>query len=198
VVANLIDPNMQFEKGYTVRNDLEAIDRVFFTGRPKQNQNGGGVYHNNNGGETLIQINNGLPQNPVVSAITGIPGPAAKELIVGFFNNTNNGGPIYKQTIPIGIHQISSGVPKGFSLSQNYPNPFNPITNIEFDVHKPGLVKLVVFDVLGREVETIVSKDLKAGTYKADWNASGYSSGVYFYKLVSHGFTETKKMILVK
>lgn len=198
VVANLVDPGIQFEKGYTVRQDLENFDHVFFTGRPRTNQNGGGVYHNENGGQTFNQINGGLPQNPIVSAITGIPGPTSKELIIGFFNNTNNGGPVFKSTVPIGIHQSSTNMPDGFQLSQNYPNPFNPSTNIEFAIPNSSFVKLVVYNMLGREVETLVSKDLKAGKYKADWNASNFAGGVYFYKLFSKNFAETRKMILIK
>jgi len=98
----------------------------------------------------------------------------------------------------VGIKNISSEVPKDFSLSQNFPNPFNPTTNIRFALPKAGFVKLAVFDILGREVETLVNEDLIAGSYNADWNASKYSSGVYFYKLETEGFAETKKMVLTK
>jgi hypothetical protein len=113
------------------------------------------------------------------------------------FAGTNG---IYKRPLSelIGIQQISIEVPSGFSLSQNYPNPFNPTTNIEFALLKSSFVKLVVFDMLGREVETLVSEELKAGAYKADWNASKYTSGVYFYKIIAGDYTETKKMILTK
>ncbi len=99
---------------------------------------------------------------------------------------------------PIGINVISSEIPEKFSLSQNYPNPFNPTTNIKFQIPTEGLVKLTVFDLLGREVETLVNETLNAGTYKSDWNASNYSSGVYFYKLDANNFTETKKMLMIK
>jgi hypothetical protein len=99
---------------------------------------------------------------------------------------------------PIGITKISSEIPGEFSLSQNYPNPFNPSTNIKFSLPKSSLVKLVVYDITGREVETLVNENLNAGTFNAAWNASKYSSGVYFYKLVTGSFIETKKMILIK
>ena len=105
---------------------------------------------------------------------------------------------ITKYGIPIGIQNINSEIPGKFSLSQNFPNPFNPVTNIEFSVPKRGLVKLVVFDMLGREVETLLNKLTEAGTYRADWNASKYPSGVYFYKLQTEGFIETKRMVLIK
>jgi len=98
----------------------------------------------------------------------------------------------------IGIQQISVEVPLGYSLNQNYPNPFNPVTNIKFAIPKSRFVKLIVFDILGREVVILVNEVLSAGTYKADWDASMYSSGVYFYKLESIDYTDVKKMILVK
>ena len=81
---------------------------------------------------------------------------------------------------------------------QNYPNPFNPSTNIKFELPKTGNVKLVIYDVLGREVETLLNEKLNAGSYEAVWNADKYSSGVYFYKLETGDFTQTKKMILMK
>jgi hypothetical protein len=97
-----------------------------------------------------------------------------------------------------GITQTGTTIPAKYELQQNYPNPFNPVTNVEFAVPKSSFVKLTVFDILGREVETLVNEQLSAGTYKADWNAANHPSGVYFYKLETGGFTETKKMMLVK
>lgn len=99
---------------------------------------------------------------------------------------------------PIGINPISAEVPQRYSLGQNYPNPFNPVTNVEFSIPKSGIVKLIVYDAIGREVETLVNRELEPGTYKADWIASNHPSGIYFYRLSSGNFTETKKMILVK
>ena len=105
-----------------------------------------------------------------------------------------------------GVQKISSEIPNGFSLSQNYPNPFNPVTKIKFDIAKLGNVKLIIYDILGREVTALVNEQLKAGTYETEWDASNYPSGVYFYKLVvsgaepliTSGYTETRKMVLVK
>lgn len=99
---------------------------------------------------------------------------------------------------PIGIEPISSIVPDRSSLSQNYPNPFNPTTNFEFRIADFGFVNLIIYDIQGREVETLVNENLKPGIYKANWNASDFTSGVYFYKLTSGSYTETKKMILLK
>ncbi|MCI0448948.1 MAG: T9SS type A sorting domain-containing protein [Chlorobi bacterium] len=100
--------------------------------------------------------------------------------------------------MPIGIRPISSNVPVKFNLSQNYPNPFNPAANIKFDIPKSAFIKLVIYDVIGREVSVLVNEQLSAGSYKADWDASNYPSGVYFYKLQAGDYRETKKMVLVK
>ncbi len=98
----------------------------------------------------------------------------------------------------IGIQPISTEIPASFSLSQNYPNPFNPTTNFEFRIADFGLVNLTIYDAMGRTVETLQNGEMKPGVYKAEWNASGYPSGVYFYKLSTGSFSETKKMVLVK
>jgi hypothetical protein len=98
----------------------------------------------------------------------------------------------------VGISQNGNEIPNAFSLSQNYPNPFNPTTNIKFSIPQAGLVKLTVFDILGREVSVLVNEVKTAGNYVADFDASMLSSGVYFYRLESGNFVETKKMLLVK
>ncbi len=88
-------------------------------------------------------------------------------------------------------------------MQQNYPNPFNPSTKIKFDIPSVGngrdrSVQLKIYDVLGKEAATLVNEHLKPGVYEADWNAENFPSGVYFYKLESGSFTETKKMLLIK
>ncbi len=93
-------------------------------------------------------------------------------------------------------------VPFAFSLDQNYPNPFNPSTTIRFTVPvvtgNSQNATLKVYDVLGREVATLVNEALKAGTYKIQFNAANFASGVYFYRLQSGSLTNTKKLILMK
>ena len=85
-----------------------------------------------------------------------------------------------------------------YELTLNYPNPFNPTTKIRIALPTSSFAKLVVYDMLGRELETILNEHLNAGTYEADWSADKFSSGVYFYQLSAGDFTETKKMILIK
>jgi len=151
---------------------------------------GSGILRSTNYGFNWSAVNSGI-YNKMITTI--------------HFDNSGFGyagtyyGGLYKTNIStIGITNVSTEIPKEFSLSQNYPNPFNPVTNIEFAIPKPSMVKLVIYDIQGRIVETIVNGEFSAGTYKSDWNASNYSSGVYFYKLETEGFTETKKMLLVK
>ncbi len=98
----------------------------------------------------------------------------------------------------VGIININSELPNQFSLLQNYPNPFNPTTKIRFALPKSSFATLVIYDVLGREMETLVNEQLNAGIYEADWSADKFASGVYYYKLVAGDYTETRKMILIK
>jgi hypothetical protein len=98
----------------------------------------------------------------------------------------------------IGINKISEEIPSSFTLFQNYPNPFNPSTTINFEIPKSTLVKIAIFDISGKEIEVLINEQIKPGKYSVSWNASNYSSGVYFYKISAAGFIETKRMILLK
>jgi hypothetical protein len=108
----------------------------------------------------------------------------------------------------IGIQPISSEVPQHFALYQNYPNPFNPATKIRFNIPTPlnppeggkfgTLVTLKIYDALGREVVVLVNESLAPGTYETDFDASNLPSGVYFYKLSSGEYSESKKLVLIK
>ena len=89
-------------------------------------------------------------------------------------------------------------LPVSFELKQNYPNPFNPVTTIGYKIAKSGNVKLSVFDVTGREVAVLVNDVKPAGAYSISFNATNLSSGIYFYKLSANGFSDVKRMILVK
>jgi hypothetical protein len=99
---------------------------------------------------------------------------------------------------PVGIKNISSEIPSSYSLSQNYPNPFNPSTKIKFQVPSSKFVKLIVFDILGKEVATLVNESLQPGTYETTFDASNLASGIYFYRLQSENFVETRRMLMVK
>jgi PKD repeat protein len=112
----------------------------------------------------------------------------------------------------VGIKVISPSVPSEFKLFQNYPNPFNPVTKIRFDLPSgfPSTegrptgargndrVVLKIFDILGKEIATLVNEQLQPGTYEVEWNATRCPSGVYFYRLTTGNFIETKKMLMIK
>jgi hypothetical protein len=102
------------------------------------------------------------------------------------------------QTKIVGTKNINNNIPGKFSLLQNYPNPFNPITDIKYSIPKQTNVKLTIYDELGREMITLINEVQKPGTYVAEWDGTNYSSGLYFYRLECEGFTEVKKMVLIK
>jgi hypothetical protein len=99
---------------------------------------------------------------------------------------------------PITDVEQLTGFPKVFALSQNYPNPFNPSTTLSFSLPSRSFVTLNIFDLLGREVATVVSEEFPAGTYSRQWNASNISSGIYFYRLKAGSFIEIKKLVLLR
>jgi len=96
------------------------------------------------------------------------------------------------------VENNQSSILKKFYLQQNYPNPFNPSTDISFNLPSKSFVSLKVFDLIGRDVATIVSEELSAGNHTKQWNAENYPSGVYFYRLQAGTFTETKKLVLLR
>ena len=101
--------------------------------------------------------------------------------------------------LPVAVRENQGmTVPNGFALDQNYPNPFNPATTIDFHLAATSLVSLRVFDVLGREVATLANEREPAGSYHVQWNATGFSTGIYFYQLSAGTFVHTKKMLLLK
>jgi hypothetical protein len=97
-----------------------------------------------------------------------------------------------------GVGVTQNEIPKTYKMYDNYPNPFNPSTQIKFDVPQASFVKIVIYDISGREAAVVVNSQMNAGTYSVEWNASQYASGVYFYRITAGSFTDVKKMILVK
>ena len=98
------------------------------------------------------------------------------------------------------VYKLSPGgkLPFNFNLTQNYPNPFNPSTKISFEIPKNGDVSLKVFDLVGREVATLINQSISKGSYEVEFNAAGLPSGIYFYQLRAEKYVETKKMVLMK
>ncbi len=100
-------------------------------------------------------------------------------------------------SFPTGV-ESSPAVPSAFRLDQNYPNPFNPSTTISFSLPSRSYATLIVFDVMGRDVATIVAEEMTPGNYSRQWNASGLPSGVYFYRLQAGAFMQTRRLLLLR
>ncbi|MFZ4591145.1 MAG: T9SS type A sorting domain-containing protein [Ignavibacteria bacterium] len=130
----------------------------------------------------------------------GVPAGAYTVRVQG---NGPNGTPVHERFINVSVGLVgianNNEVPNNFKLLQNYPNPFNPITNIEFSIPKTSLVSLVVYDITGKEIKRILNNVIyNAGNHKILFAGSELSSGIYFYKLSADGFSDMKKMILLK
>ncbi len=123
--------------------------------------------------------------------------PATRTVILGS-SNLDTINFFLDTTSLIGLHNLSSTVPQMYVLGQNYPNPFNPSTAFNFSVPKAGFVKISIYNILGEEVAVLVSENLKQGEYKYIFDAGNLPSGVYFYRLSSEDFIQTKKMVLIK
>ena len=148
------------------------------------------VAYTSNGGESWI-----LQRRSVIARVYGLC----------FINNLTGWAAMWNGTImktttggSVSVLSLVNEIPSEYKLHQNYPNPFNPKTNIRFDLPHSSHVRLIIYDVLGREITTLVNEKLSAGSYEVDWNASGYPSGVYFYKLVADDYVGVKKMLMIK
>lgn len=147
-----------------------------------------GVYFSGNNGLNWSQINDGLGSIGIYSLY--------------IFNNYIFAGAsvngVYRRPLSelTGISAVET--PRGFSLSQNYPNPFNSSSKINFRIAKQGNIKIAVYDIAGKEIMIIVNQTFQPGLYETYFDGSQLTSGVYFYKLITEGFTETKKMLIVK
>jgi hypothetical protein len=145
-----------------------------------------------------------ISENPPQSSTRGyIP------FLTEYYNSTGDVGAVWvglsganrkvffdRLGAPSGISH--NGIAEEYSLGQNYPNPFNPVTKIEFSIGKAGPVKLIVYDILGREVASLINNDMKAGKYSVNFDATSLASGIYFYKMTSGDFTDVKKMVVLK
>jgi hypothetical protein len=161
----------------------------------------------------LVSNDTNIKSNISISTANSIPNSACYRFWIAFEKNLS--------PADRGIYGISftscamnikklTGIPAEYSLQQNYPNPFNPVTKIRYDIpfcHSGvgrgyplagHLVKLIIFDALGREVETLMNERQSAGSYEAVWDGTRFASGVYFYRLTAEGYGETKRMILIR
>ncbi|MBI4429710.1 MAG: CHRD domain-containing protein [Ignavibacteriales bacterium] len=139
---------------------------------------------------------------PLTSAL--IDSLFSGKLYLNFHTTANGGGEIRGQlrfgsdVVVTAVEVVSDKAPSSFNLSQNYPNPFNPSTTIAFDIERTEHVSLRVYNLLGQEVATLLDEVKQPGSYKANFNANALTTGVYFYRLSTDNFVETRKMVLLK
>ena len=209
--GGVINP-CEWEAGKVLQTDCEEINPKFmYSGDPYKNI---GWLHNQEVDQRMM-LNSGpftlKPNKPVEIIVAYVVGRGNTSLesvdvvkniakdAIGFYNTNFS-------YIPVGVKdKPQTELPLEYSLSQNYPNPYNPSTTIKYSIPlrntrfaSPMNVTLKIYDILGREVETLVNQNIKAGNHEVKFDANSLSSGVYYYQLNSGSFVETKKMILLK
>jgi photosystem II stability/assembly factor-like uncharacterized protein len=157
----------------------------------------GGIQVSYDNGSTWAPRNEGFTGSTAIRSLRSANGQI---LAGGVMSRDGSDNIIFRRPINelIGIISLSNEIPNGFGLLQNYPNPFNPSTSIRFNLLVASIVKLVVFNSAGQQVASLVYEKLSAGSYEYQFDAGDLTSGVYFYRLQTDEFIETKKMILVK
>ncbi len=204
----------QFMSWMTVDEITGHIYIVFYDRRNyTDNQNDVYVAYSTDGGENFVNLR--VSQSPFLTTGSAFIG---HYINIDAYNNVIR--PIWTRWVAgnlsiwtaiadnlVNIHEINSEVPQKFRLYQNYPNPFNPKTRIKFDIPKFPLTKggqrglftrLLIYDIVGQELSSLVNQQLNPGTYEVVWDASEYPGGVYFYRLTAGDYLETKKMLLIK
>ena len=142
------------------------------------------------GSDTLIRVMNDV--NNQAYSFTFNRQPTALAF------DPNNDIVLKTASLVVGVNSEANSIPEKFALYQNYPNPFNPVTSIKFDLPKSTFVTLKVYDMLGKEAAVLINEEREAGSYNVNWNATEYPSGVYFYTIETKGFSETKRMVILK
>jgi photosystem II stability/assembly factor-like uncharacterized protein len=150
----------------------------------------GGVFKSTNNGVSFTNTGITTSGNQIVNVGT--------RMYAAMTGASTGGVWIYNDTSLTGINPVGNVAPRNYELKQNYPNPFNPSTNIEFSIPDDDFVSVKVFDIMGREIKTLVNERLKAGKYSLMFNGTGLSSGVYFYKFYSGKTSIQKSMVLIK
>lgn len=148
-----------------------------------------GMYVSSNNGTTWTEKSEGISS---LFSITGMT-VTNDYLLIGTSSNS-----VWRRPLSEITQNLTEDIKPGYVLMQNYPNPFNNKTKIKFEIGKQEFVKVVIYNVMGREVQTLMNETLSPGNYEVPFSASGLSSGVYFYMIVTDGFTETKRMVLIK
>ncbi len=170
---------------YTIFLEINSYDYIFVT-------TGEGVYRSTDAGNEWIQINSGLGNSLTFLAMA--INPSDYIFVVTYPSNE-----VYRSVNPTtGVVSKDADYPSTCLLAQNYPNPFNPSTTISYQIPQLEFVLLKVYDILGREVSTLVNEEKPAGNFEVQFEGNGLTSGIYFYQLKVGDYLETKKMILLR
>jgi hypothetical protein len=155
---------------------------------------GQGVFQSYDKGRSWSAFNTGFGFFPRISALIILNG------VIYAGRNDGGGNSVWRRPLTdlTAVNEHPTLTPPQMSLDQNYPNPFNPSTTISFSLPSRSFVTVKIFDVVGREVATLVSEEMPAGNYQRQWNATGFPSGMYFYRMQAGGFVQTKKILLVR
>lgn len=155
-----------------------------------------GIFLSTDNGGSWSDVTGDLPETRI-NGLGILPTSVGLELFAGTY-----GSGAWQRPISGIITSVSQSpgqqIPNEYSLGQNFPNPFNPTTTIEFSIPSRAFVTLRIYDILGVERATLLSKELPGGTHRVDWHPSADGSGVYFYRLQAGRFSETRKLILLK
>jgi len=165
---------------------MDNDGNIFFGSPPS------GVLRSDDGFDTFSITNAGLTDTTVMSLATSSS---------GYLYAGTEGGIVFRSVNPttiVSVEEHSIEVPSLFLLEQNYPNPFNPSTTIKYALPKSSMVRLSVYDLLGREVTVLVNERREAGVHEARFDASGLASGVYLYRLQTGDVTHTKRSLLLR
>ncbi|HEX2787585.1 MAG TPA: T9SS type A sorting domain-containing protein [Ignavibacteria bacterium] len=172
----------------------------FYVGMGNATNTNIGIYKTNNAGFTWSSFNGGTMLNTTTVRALAFKITLDSTLFAGVAHPSvvSQQGVFEYSLVITSTGNNTENLPDKFLLKQNYPNPFNPVTNIEFNIPNSGFVNLEVFDINGKLIKTLINKNLSAGNYVTSFEAHSLPSGMYFYKLTTKNFVETKKMILIK
>jgi len=173
----------------------KTVKSISFSGNNIFAGTDSGIYISTNNGANWIKKNQGFIYTPTVNTLLVIGNTSNIYLLAG-----TDGYSAWRRSVEniIGIKNISREIPSVFSLEQNYPNPFNQSSIIKFQCPMNGMVELKIYDLLGKEVAVLLNEKLQPGTYQVQFNAENLTSGIYYYRLKTYSFSETKKLILLK
>ena len=192
---------------YSLIPTPRPVEAKFYAGDPAN----GGILIQSMDGKSVFSTSDFIPArgSKIISFNWKIPAETPNNPRIYVVLDPNNSFPEIHKSNNIGWKVLNytgsatgiktePNIPVAFHLSQNYPNPFNPTTTIEYSIPQPEFVTIKVYDILGREVKTLVNRQMQKGSYKLNFDGSGLASGIYFYRIKSGSFIQTKKAVLLK